>query len=113
MPKCIGTWQIKIYSMYRGSPTSTVSTSTNSTSAIFSAIGIKFVLVEFVISKFVLVEFVISKFVLVVQFFPGPKNRTKQRPYTPGHLEQILELFAKKSADILSFGNSLYYYLSS
>ena len=34
-----------------------VSTSTNSTSTIFSAIGIKFVLVEFVISKFVLVEF--------------------------------------------------------
>jgi hypothetical protein len=32
---------------YRGSPTSTVSTSTNSTCTIFSAIGIKFVLVEF------------------------------------------------------------------
>ena len=32
---------------YRGSPTSTVSTSTNSTSTIFSAIGIKLVLVEF------------------------------------------------------------------
>ena len=31
---------------YRGSPTSTVSTSMNSTSTIFSAIGIKFVLVE-------------------------------------------------------------------
>ena len=43
--------------MYRGSPTSTVSTSTNSTSTNFSAIGIKFVLVQFVISKFVLVEF--------------------------------------------------------
>ncbi len=33
--------------IYRGSPTSTVSTSTNSTSTIFSAIGIKLVLVEF------------------------------------------------------------------
>ena len=33
--------------IYRGSPTSTVSTSTNSTGTIFSAIGIKFVLVEF------------------------------------------------------------------
>ena len=32
---------------YRGSPTSTVSTSMNSTSTIFSAIGIKLVLVEF------------------------------------------------------------------
>ena len=31
---------------YRGSPTSTVSTNTNSTSTNFSAIGIKFVLVE-------------------------------------------------------------------
>jgi hypothetical protein len=31
----------------QGSPTSTVSTSKNSTSTIFSAIGIKFVLVEF------------------------------------------------------------------
>ena len=38
----------KLANMYRGSPTSTVSTST-----IFSAIGIKFALVEFVISKFV------------------------------------------------------------
>ena len=36
-----------IFSVYRGSPTSTVSTSTNSTSTIFSAIGIKSVLVEF------------------------------------------------------------------
>ena len=33
--------------VYRGSPISTVSTSTNSTSTIFSAIGIKLVLVEF------------------------------------------------------------------
>ena len=45
---------------YRGSPTSTVSTSTNSTSTIFSAIGIKFVLsgissIAYVV-KFVLVE---------------------------------------------------------
>jgi hypothetical protein len=38
----------------------------------YCAVGIKFVLVEFVISKFVLVEF------QVVQFFPGPKNCTKQ-----------------------------------
>ena len=38
--------------IYWGSPTCTISTSTN-----FSAIGIKFVLVEFVISKFVLVDF--------------------------------------------------------
>ena len=37
----------KLANMYRGSPTSTVSTSMNSTSTIFSAIGIKLVLVEF------------------------------------------------------------------
>ena len=43
--------------MYRGSPTSTVSTSTNSTSTNFSAKGIKLLQVEFVISKFILVEF--------------------------------------------------------
>ena len=44
-------------SIYRGSPTSTESTIMNSTSTNFSAIGIKFVLVEFVTNKFVLVEF--------------------------------------------------------
>ena len=37
--------------LYRGSPTSTVSTSTISTSTNFSAIGIKFVLVELLCSK--------------------------------------------------------------
>ena len=42
--------------LYRGSPTSTVSTSTNSTSTNFSGIGIKFVLVELLCNKFVLVE---------------------------------------------------------
>ena len=46
--------------MYRGSPTSTVSTSTISTSTIFIAIGIKPVLAEFsrifYVVKFVLVE---------------------------------------------------------
>ena len=62
-----------------------VSTSTNSTSSNFSAIVIKFVLVEFVISKFVLVEFSICTTHLVrifriVQFFPGPKNHTKRGP---------------------------------
>ena len=31
--------------------------------------------------------------------------------YTPEHLEIIWELFAKKSADILSFRNSFYYYV--
>ena len=51
--------------VYRGSPTSTVSTSTNATSTKFSAIGMKFVLVEFPISKFVLVEFVLVETVLV------------------------------------------------
>ena len=49
--------QNSLASIYRGSPTITISTSTSSTSTIFSAIGIKFVLVEFDISKFVLVEF--------------------------------------------------------
>ena len=39
-------------------------------------IGIKFKLVEFVISKFVLVEFSLCTTQLV-QFFPGLKNRTK------------------------------------
>ena len=38
-------------------PTSMVSIGTNSTCTNFSAIGVKFVLVEFLISKFVLVEF--------------------------------------------------------
>ena len=46
--------------IYRGSPTSTVSTSTISTSTIFIAIAIKSVLVEFsrfcYVVKFVLVE---------------------------------------------------------
>ena len=37
--------------LYRGSPTSTVSTSTISTSANFCAIGIKFVLMELLCSK--------------------------------------------------------------
>ena len=36
-----------LHSRYRGSPTSSVSTSTDSTTMIFSAIGIKVVLVEF------------------------------------------------------------------
>ena len=40
-----------LWFMYRGSPTSTVSTSTNSTSTNFSAIGIKLVLVELLCSK--------------------------------------------------------------
>ena len=41
----------EIVTTYRGSPTSTVSTSTNSTSTNFSAIGIKFELVELLCSK--------------------------------------------------------------
>ena len=45
-----GVWD-PLISLYRGSPTSTVSTSTNSTSTNFSAIGIKFVLVELLCSK--------------------------------------------------------------
>ena len=50
----------------------------------FSAIGIKFVLVEFVIDKFVLVEFSLYTAQLVrishIQFFLGPKNCTKRGP---------------------------------
>ena len=38
---------VQALSIYRGSPTSTVSTSTNSTCTIFGAIGIELVLVEF------------------------------------------------------------------
>ena len=38
---------LRINEIYRGSPTSTVSTSTNSTSTFFCAIGMKLVLVEF------------------------------------------------------------------
>ena len=41
----------KMTIVYRGSPTSTVSTSTVSTSTNFSAIGIKLVLVELLCSK--------------------------------------------------------------
>ena len=44
--------ELKTAKKYRGSPTATMSTSMNYTSTHFSAIGIKFVLVEFVISKF-------------------------------------------------------------
>ena len=60
--------------IYRGSPTSTVSTSTNSTSTNSSAIGTKFVLVEFVISK--LVEFSLHMYYSTSANFPyyvGPK----------------------------------------
>ena len=57
---------------YRGSPTCTVSTNTE-----FSAIGIKFVLVECVISKFVLCTTQLVQ-ISHSKFFPGPKNGTKQ-----------------------------------
>ena len=74
--------------MYRGSPTSTVSTSTISTSTNIISIGIKFVLVEFLctqyVVKFVLVEIgyavLTSTNFAQYDFFPGPKNRTKRGP---------------------------------
>ena len=58
--QAVNKWDRNTLSLYRGSPTSTVSTSTISTSTIFIAIGIKSVLVEFsrfcYVVKFVLVE---------------------------------------------------------
>ena len=70
--------------IYRGSPTSTVSTSTISTSTNFSAIGIKFVLVGLQCSKIrtsgnQLCSTKQYDF-RVVRFFQNPKNRTKRGP---------------------------------
>ena len=75
----VKTLPISTIEKYRGSPTSRVSTSMNSTSTIFStSIGIKFVLVEFVINKFVLVKFSLCTTQLVrishsTIFFQVPK----------------------------------------
>ena len=61
-----------------GSPSSTVSASTNSNNRNSSAIGIKFLPVEFVISKFILVEFSLCTAqhvqILHSTIFPGPKK---------------------------------------
>ena len=62
---------------YKGSPTKAVSTSTNSNRTIFSAICIKFVLVEFVVNDFVQVEFSLCTTQLAqishnTIFVPGP-----------------------------------------
>ena len=46
-----------VITVYKGFPNSTVSTSMNSTSTNFSAMGVKYALVEFIINKFLLVEF--------------------------------------------------------
>ena len=73
----------------RGSPTSTVSTSTNSTFTNFSATDINFVLVEFLICKFVLVEFSLCTTQLVQishsTIFPGPKKVLSGDPLYWGH----------------------------
>ena len=79
---------------YRGSPTSTVSTGTNSTSTNFSGIGIKFVLVELLCSKIrtsgnCLCSTHQYEFP-IVRFFPGPKNRTKRGPPVKGPISPIL-----------------------
>ena len=71
-------------SQYRGSPTSTVSTSTISTSMNFIAIGIRLLLVEFLCSKISTCgNWLCSthKYEFrIVQFFQNPKNRTKRGP---------------------------------
>ena len=80
--------------LYRGSPTSTVSTSTISTSTNFSAIGIKFVLVGLLCSKIrtsgnQLCSTKQYDF-RVVRFFQNPKNRTKRGP--PVELQNCYQL---------------------
>ena len=74
--------------MYRGSPTSRVSDSTNSTSSNFSAIGIKFVLVELLCNKICTNGNWLGMYYPLVQIslvgsFPGPKICTKRGPPVP------------------------------
>ena len=65
------------HNKYRGSPTCKVSTSTN-----FSTTVSKFVLVEFIISKISTSWICVCKYyttqLTIVQFFPGPNNRTER-----------------------------------
>ena len=84
----------------QGSPTSTVSTSTN-----FSVIGIKFVLVKFIINKIILLEFSLCTTQLVQilhsTIFPCPKNRTKWGPPVVDIL-WLSEAFGGASAEVES-----------
>ena len=67
-------------STYRGSPTSTVSSSTISTSTVFQCYVLKTVLVEFLCTKNrTSGNWLCSTHqyeIRIVQFFPSPKNRT-------------------------------------
>jgi hypothetical protein len=58
------------FSLYRGSPTSKVSTSTNSTSTIFSAIGIKFVLYAISSPKTFSLFFFSIRYLITQNLFP-------------------------------------------
>ena len=70
--------------MYRGSPTSTVSSSTISTSTVFQCYVLKTVLVEFLCTKNrTSGNWLCSTHQYefrIVRFFPNPKNRTKRGP---------------------------------
>ena len=107
---------------YRGSPTSTVSSSTNSTITNFGAIGIKFVQVELLCSKIRTsgnwqcsthqYEF------YIVPFFPGPKNRTKPEPpvYTVGTVNVVVffsfhSQLASQYKHIDSFSPNIFQYI--
>ena len=85
--------QVTIYKSFselyvQGVPTSRVSNSTNSTSSNFSAIGIKFVLVELLCNKICTNGNWLGMYYPLVQIslvgsFPGPKICTKRGPPVP------------------------------